>query len=146
MCENLKYKKNPKPGVCTVLRCDTPLTTRKAVCDKHAQHVWRWNNPERNAYNNLKSSAAKRKIIFNLTYEEFLAFIATNNYVDEKGVTKTCLHVDRVVDALGYVAGNLQLLTNSENVAKENRRRFVERRLGFATSNPGFGYEVDAPF
>ena len=35
-----------------------------------------------------------------------------------RGVTKYSLHVDKIVDSKGYVPGNLQILTNTQNVRK----------------------------
>jgi hypothetical protein len=35
-----------------------------------------------------------------------------------KGINKTGLHIDRIREELGYIEGNLQILTNTENVKK----------------------------
>jgi hypothetical protein len=44
-----------------------------------------------------------------------------------RGITKYSLHVDKIVDALGYVEGNLQVLTNTDNVRKYLGYEFDEK-------------------
>ena len=36
----------------------------------------------------------------------------------KKGIYKNCYHVDRIVETLGYIEGNLQILEGSKNQKK----------------------------
>lgn len=44
-----------------------------------------------------------------------------------KGITKYSLHVDKIIDELGYVEGNLQVLPNTDNVRKYLGYEYDER-------------------
>lgn len=35
-----------------------------------------------------------------------------------RGITKHSLHIDKIIDELGYIEGNLQILSNTDNVRK----------------------------
>jgi hypothetical protein len=74
-----------------------------------------------------RSNAKRRGILFTISLEYFRAWCAETEVLLNAGRSATSLHVDRIVDELGYVEGNLQVLTNSQNVAKENRRRKAVR-------------------
>ncbi len=75
------------------------------------------------AYRKLKSNAKHRGCFFDLTLEEFQVFCYETQILHGRGRTSQSYHVDRVIDARGYTAGNLQKLTNAENLAKEMQRR-----------------------
>lgn len=75
------------------------------------------------AYRKLKSNAAGRGVYFDLTLAQFREFCYETQILHGRGRTSQSYHVDRIVDALGYTAGNLQKLTNRENLAKEMQRR-----------------------
>ena len=84
------------------------------------------------AYDNLRASARKRKIVFTLTMAHFVEVVTPTRYMDDAGRTRFCLHIDRKVTALGYVDGNIQVMTCTENVTKENderRQRFVDEKI-----------------
>jgi len=87
---------------------------------------WRAEHPVHAAWRNLQDSARKRRIPFTLTITQFIEFAEATAYVDHKGVTKLCLHCDRIDPERGYEWGNIQVLTCSENSAKDNRKRYVK--------------------
>lgn len=118
-------KKNPSPGICPVRGCRRRKGNKKRLCERHAARWWRFHNPLRAAYIQLKHHAKTRRKLFSITFEEFREFIEPTRYLDDRGNARFCLHIDRIREEDGYVSGNLQVLTCSENVAKENRRRFV---------------------
>lgn len=76
------------------------------------------NNPERYAYATQKSNALARGHAFTVSFEYWLRFVQKTGYMAGRGITRTSLHVDKIIDELGYVEGNLQVLTNSQNVRK----------------------------
>lgn len=75
------------------------------------------------AFRKLKSNAKRRGIFFDLTREQFAAFCYETQILHGRGRTSQSYHVDRIIDERGYTAGNLQKLTNRENLAKEMSRR-----------------------
>ena len=81
-------------------------------------------NPVRVAYTSLKCHAKERGKVFTLTLEQFTEFCVKSNYLNCKGIQKFSYHIDRVDETKGYEVGNLQLLTNTENIRKYIR--FVE--------------------
>jgi hypothetical protein len=134
----MTFRKHNRPGVCPVIRCRKPPRdigthpNSHQLCGRHHKELWRLRNPVHAAYDNLRASAQKRKIVFTLTLAHFREVIEPTAYMDEKGTTRYRLHIDRIVTADGYVDGNIQVLTCTENVQKENderRQRFVDAKI-----------------
>lgn len=134
----MKLRKKKLPGRCPVCRCrnaprnlsDHPRSTQ--LCGSHAKEQWRLNNPVHCAFDNLRASARKRKIPFSLTFDQFKAVILPTRYMDDKGKTRLCMHIDRKESTRGYEDGNIQVLTCTENVQKENaerRQKFVDEKI-----------------
>jgi hypothetical protein len=134
----MKLRKTKTPGRCPVSRCkgaprnlsDHPTSTQ--LCGSHHKQQWRLNNPVHCAFDNLRASARKRKIAFTLTFDQFKTAILPTSYMDEKGKERFCLHLDRKDSTRGYEEGNIQVLTCTENVQKENaerRQRFVDEKI-----------------
>ncbi len=72
----------------------------------------------------LKLSAKKRGLYFDLHYGEFIEFCFDNDfYRMSPKFTRDSLTIDRVDDNLGYTIHNIHVITNSENVIKGNNRR-----------------------
>ena len=122
-----EFKKQPRAGVCPVKFCRRKSGCKKRLCDRHHHQQWRMKNPVRAAWLNLRHHAAQRRKEFTLTFDEFVAFTSLNSYLDDKGNTRLALHLDRKDNSLGYTASNIQVLTCSENVIKENdRKKYVK--------------------
>lgn len=95
----------------------------------HEKRAWRQKNPVKSAYADKRHDAKRRNIPFSLTLEEFTAFAISSGYIEGKGHFGACFHLDRIDPQKGYEAGNIQVLTCSENTAKGNRERhFKESR------------------
>jgi len=75
-------------------------------------------NPIRIAYTSLKYHAKERGKEFSLTIDQFKEFCVKSNYLNCKGIEKNSYHIDRIDESKGYEIGNIQLLTNTENVRK----------------------------
>jgi hypothetical protein len=123
-------KARPKKGYCKVRGCDnaTPLDRNKdntlhsrPFCDRCKRKRWRVNNPFHYMYSELKRSAKRRGIYFHLHRGEFIQFCLENElYRDSLKFTAASLTVDRIDTELGYYIQNMQVITNSDNVAKRN--------------------------
>jgi hypothetical protein len=73
----------------------------------------------------LIDNARRRGVEFRLTVKQFIDFLENSTYQDKRGIWKTCLHLDRKDHTKGYVAGNIQTLTCSENSAKGNKEKYA---------------------
>jgi hypothetical protein len=126
------FPASPKrKGQCKVIYCKRPArveiirekgklrTSHRSVCDTCACRLFRANNPAREAYRQIKDRAERRHQIFNLTFEQFCAIPRFDEYIALRGRGIDELHLDRVKVHLGYVPGNLQVLTAAENLRKQ---------------------------
>lgn len=102
---------------CKTKRCINQAKTGN-FCHKCVKRKFKENNPERYAYDTLKNNAKRRGKEFTITFEYFKRFAKRTSYIAGKGIEKESLHIDRKKEYLGYVPGNLQVLTNSENIKK----------------------------
>lgn len=93
----------------------------RRVCSSCNIENYKANNPIKYAYFTLRNNAKRRGKEFNITFEYFKKFCKKHEYIQKKGITKTGLHIDRIKEDKGYIKGNLQVLTNSENVKKIRR-------------------------
>ena len=114
------FKQRPGPGLCHVRGCRNPHYKRSRLCCKHMKQKWRAEHPVHAAWANLRAHER--------------AYVA--RYVDGKGVTKLCLHCDRIDPERGYEWDNIQVLTCSENSNKDRRKSYV----------PFFRQQAECPF
>lgn len=94
-----------------------PRLKGRKRCGSCANKRWRA-DPIRTSYNNLKFNATRRKKPFTITLAYFKKFCYRTDYISGKGRNADSYTVDRIKEELGYVPGNLQVLTKSENVKK----------------------------
>jgi hypothetical protein len=113
--------------------CEVPfcrkLAKRGKMCSAHKKAAWRKANPEHAAFLNLKQSAKRRNIAFELTLEQFREFCAATSFMKVKAKAKNFFSVDRIDSDKGYSICNIQVLTVSENSKKEHERRKAEKIL-----------------
>ncbi len=102
----------------------------RLLCHKCNMRLWRARNPMRDAFNNLRNSANKRRIGFALTFEEFQLICNTTGYLKQRGSRASSLQIDRVDNLRGYEVGNISVISCSENTAKGNRERRVQMPNG----------------
>lgn len=108
---------------CNIPRCRRNAPRGRHRCNTCRCRIYARSHPDIIAFLNLRKSAKRRGHEFSLTLEEFRSFAAKYDYMDKRGRSATGYTVDRVDEQWGYHAWNLQVLTNSENTAKENARR-----------------------
>lgn len=92
-------------------------------CSKCMMRRWRTNNPLASLLLMWRDRARRKQVPFDLTLEYVQWLVTDTGYLDNRGVFKGCLHLDRKIPALGYTRGNVQVLTAEDNVAKGNRER-----------------------
>ena len=99
--------------------CDSPkCPPKEKVCYSCRYKMSKDKNPMKLAYRSLRGHAKERGKEFSITFEEFKQFCVKSDYITKRGIGKHSYHIDRIEETKGYVAGNLQLLTNSENIKK----------------------------
>lgn len=108
-------------GICEVRFCSNEKQGRRSICHRCHSRLNRLNNPLTYAYQMLKGSAAKRGIAFSLTKEEFRAFCDESGYLETRGKRSRDMTVDRIDSIRGYEAGNIQTLTQRENIQKQRQ-------------------------
>ena len=84
-------------------------------CHKCHSRKVRSKNPIKYAFDTLKFNAKRRGRAFTITLDYFKQIISGTNYIHEKGRTKLALQIDRIDNELGYVPGNLRVVTQEEN-------------------------------
>lgn len=126
------FPKTPKrKGQCKVIYCKRPArvqiqsqssggfrTIIHPTCDTCKSRLYRANNPAKDAYRQIKDRAKRRNQIFDITFEDFLEVIDGTEYLNRRGTGLDELHIDREKVWLGYVKGNLRVITAAENLRK----------------------------
>lgn len=116
-----KTKKRSKPYA----KCRTKFC--RGVAWKHCKNVhcpkcvnrrWRERNPLRYFFNKLRYRARERGKVFTITFEYYCQLVLASGYLEKKGKTASSLSLNRINDALGYVPGNIEVITLSENSRK----------------------------
>jgi len=72
-------------------------------------------------FNVLRNHARGRNILFLLSLPHYELIVTTSDYLTKRGRGAEDLTIDRIIPELGYIDGNIQVLTNSANVKKRNR-------------------------
>lgn len=124
--------KNGPPTLCCEPRCDRLRRKDRRRCHMHDQRRKRAADPIYAAWRNLKDSAKRRCIEFRLSLKYFTKFALQTQYLTRKGPYGGCLTVDRKNNLRGYVAGNIQPLTRSENTRKQAKRDAIRLQKGYS--------------
>lgn len=113
--------KDPKP--CKVEGCERKAAPGRRVCYGCHKAAIRSRNPVWAAWSQIRARAIRRRIPFALSLDEFRAFVDGAGYIEGRGRNADCLHLDRIDATRGYMLGNLQILSASENCAKGRTER-----------------------
>lgn len=124
---NATLQRRMKRKICLTPYCRNKIK-KGNYCQTCYRKRWAAKNPVKYAYQVLKYNARRRGKIFDLTYEQFAAFCYKNEYIAKKGRGAESLTIDRVRQAEGYTADNIQPLTNRDNVVKAWRELVYDRR------------------
>jgi len=119
-----KRAKTKYPHKCATKHC-RGLATKSShsnKCSKCRGRQWRKNHPAKAHYHDLRNRAKQRGHEFTISFEYYHTVVwLGSGYAEKHGKTKESLSVDRIKNHLGYIPGNLQVMTVSEN----SRKRFV---------------------
>jgi DNA-directed RNA polymerase subunit M/transcription elongation factor TFIIS len=101
-------------------------TCRKCRYAKEKENLIAW------SYRTLKSNAKRRGKAFSLTLAEFADFCYETSLLTTRGTKSTSFTVDRIRNEFGYHVGNIQRMTNSENIKKEKVLNYdYQTKTGF---------------
>lgn len=120
-------QKKRRSGLCITPYCRNYRRRKGATCNTCSSRLY--GCPLRRLFRNLKAHARYRGKHFDLTFAEFMTVAVASGYDRNHGRERGRLHVDRVDARLGYVAGNIRILTSSENSKKgwAERHGYAER-------------------
>lgn len=107
-------------GLCKHWGCNNATRNETArdcsTCNSRKQRL---RKPAQYAFQQVRESARKRNIPFNLTFAQFKEFDRQTGYVEAKGKSSESLTIDRINSDKGYEFGNIRALTWLENCSKK---------------------------
>jgi len=115
------------------LKCETKYCKNKArkgrkICSTCDKRRWRCRYPMKAAYQTLRYNATRRRKPFTITFADFEKFCYEFNYMAGKGRSRTSFTVDCIINAFGYVPGNIQSLSRSDNSRKGTKTLIYDYR------------------
>lgn len=123
----------PASRPCPVAGCHRTCGKAKARCNHHQNLHEKENDLAKWAYRKWKNNVKRRRdaapewkkghYAFEITLEYFREWAASTKILMGRGIYAESLHIDRDIEELGYVPGNLKPLTNRENILKELARQ-----------------------
>jgi hypothetical protein len=113
-------RKKRDQGICTKHGCQRVGQKKKGgICNTCASRIFRLKNDIHYAYSNLKNSAKKRSIQFDLTYAEFQEFCKKTNYHSYRGTDPASLTVNRIRSYEGYNINNIEPMRHDDNSSRK---------------------------
>jgi hypothetical protein len=106
-------------GVCRHFGCNRAARSGASDCETCKSRKQRLANRTMYAFTMLRSSAAKRKIPFKLSFDDFVEFDRKTGYVEKMGRGSDDLTCDRIDSSKPYELGNIRALTYRDNVSKK---------------------------
>jgi hypothetical protein len=120
-----KIIETKKARLCKAYRCTNDHSKKDRFCSKHSKRYQKEKNEVSYVYNNAKSNAGRRKILFTLTLDEFKLFCKETNYLNLRGKKAGSASIDRVDPLKGYSYDNIQIMSLAENSAKMHKDNAV---------------------
>lgn len=123
MAKARRKKQHKKREQCVT--CYKLASPGRKKCGGCTKKEWRKKYPKKASYQTLKYNSTRRKIFFDLTYEEFEELCYETNYMQGKGRSKMAYTVDREIEGKkpGYTRSNIQVIPKGINSSKEMARR-----------------------
>ena len=107
-----------KRGLCKHWNCRREARKGRSDCSTCDSRKYRIKNRARYVFNQVRESARKRKIGFELTFEEFTEFDRKTSYVEHIGREPDSLTMDRINPAGPYSPDNIRILTHRQNISR----------------------------
>lgn len=116
---------------CSSKNCRKSRAPKRRICWSCIELKKKLKDPIKYSYGTFRRNARRRGILFTISLEYFRKFAYEVDLTQKRGRVATAYHIDRKIDELGYVEGNLQLLTCHDNVMKEHERRRVSKQIWY---------------
>ena len=107
---------------CESRNCKNEAVKHRKLCPKHRSREYKKNHFPKYTFNALKQNAKRRNKPFKLSYNEFLLFCESTEYLFLKGKDAESLSIDRIDDSKGYSYDNIRAITLKENIIKERSK------------------------
>ncbi len=120
--EGKSAERKKAKGRCLIQGCTTIARKSRDYCSKHEHEVRKEKDPYLYWYGILRRNAKRRGKVFTISLEYFTSFCKETSYITLKGRKSKSMTIDRIIDELGYIEGNIQILEKGENT----RKRFVD--------------------
>lgn len=115
------------------MRCKTKfcrrIPTQGKTCNTCKSRIQVEKNPIGRVFRNLKSNAKRRGKNFNLSIEYFREMVIASGYMEMRGRTKDRMSIDRLDPHLGYIPGNIKIITVGENSRKKYLDYMKEKQI-----------------
>lgn len=117
--KSVRQKKKRKQGLCETKYCRNKHGKASPRCSRCAMRKWRAENKLQARFSDLRNNAKKRRIAFDLTFEQFSKLASETGYSEGTGgLEKFSLTIDREDAREGYTLSNLKIITRLENGIK----------------------------
>lgn len=136
-------KSKKRRGLCVSFGCRKQHAKQSNSCHSCNKKRYAEANPIKYAYQVTRQNARRRRKFFDLTFEQFKEFCIETKILLGRGIYKDSFHIDRIIESEGYTKGNLQVLTNSENIKKFRHYDWMTKQ-GYVTTSEE--RSIDAPF
>jgi len=110
---------NIRAGVCIHWGCARLARPGRKDCPTCHSRKHRIKHPLKYAYSNIKDCARVRKVVFNLTINEFVSFCTRTDYLNKKGKEHYDLTIDRIDSSKPYQADNIRVLSWIDNCSRK---------------------------
>lgn len=104
-----------RTNTCKHWGCTNESRPGSRDCETCKARKARIKNPEREVFRDVKKSAKKRGIEFNLSFDQFMEFDKQTGFTASRGKGKEDLVIDRIDPKRGYEFDNIRALTYVEN-------------------------------
>lgn len=121
--------------------CGKESAKNRRECNKCKSANWRKKNPILAIWFEIKRSAKRRNLDFNLEYNWFSDFVNNSPLLEIRGRSAESYSIDRKENDKGYIMGNLQVISKSEN-SKKYHELFRQLTKGTILEES----DKDAPF
>lgn len=115
-----------KDNKCETTHCLNEHAKGRKKCNTCRSRLWVEKNRVAKCWHNIKRSAKKRSLPFEISLSEFKELIKNTGYMQNKGRLSDDLTIDRDKPHLGYIPGNLIVMTKRANVKKYHEKEKQE--------------------
>jgi hypothetical protein len=107
-----------KRGLCITGFCRKKAVEQRNYCHSCRKRKFAELHPLKYSYMNLRQRARARGKEFTITYHYYEDLAIKSGYDKNKGRSSESLTLDRIKNNLGYIPGNIRVVTNRVNVQK----------------------------